>query len=741
MKKRKLFNCIVALASVGFMVGCSASNLRSSGNGFNQYEISNHATDEAEAEELDFTGDIEISTEGAATKEEILELAYSLYSKPFIDYYVNQLPKLADFFFAHNTFTLNEVEVIVKIVLTDLPQLVKDPSASHDQGANIIIQLLTRVDIDKVIDMARGIIGDEEALNEIKNFAEISGTKATGIYANAAEALPEDEELQELARLEEVYRYNLRTLNAGGGLSLFDIIPDVVNDKDVVVMLRVISHMFKTLSAELDEYAFGYLLSSLFRMGDETYREMCARYTMAHLEKYLQDLGSALSKMNLTVGTWEGFLNGFAATVQYMNNNAAQTDNTFSVRENRIIGLFSEQVASVMEPITGSGFKVLIKFIAEFLAHVDQSIIDEITEHASDMSQFDPSKIIDIYNEVYGLLTESEKNDLDAQLSVFGIDIHNLNTDIGSLDPDSRSAIGPVIDLININITVPILAYFGDGFKTENPYEETGFEVRVSTQNATQLTFREGDTITEDDLISYITSEYSFEITFDGQPSSTSYHNTYKDKPEYRSNIVFSESTVDTSAAGNHGEIIFTLDTKFEYQDYETQEELLYEFQGVEIRWYYEVISNEIDFYGLGFSAELYDKTSGTVESYRKDSNGVKASQESNTIERSIYVVQDGDYAADELAIKVQYTLGYSYDKNMKRYTYAYGDTVYFNLSDLTRNELGEFWVADDYTIENATGGDSIAAKLVFKYKVVKGIQSTDMDGAYYDPGFIYGGN
>lgn len=799
MKKRLISLSLISLASVLAFSGCANSFVASSKTSVNTVEYSNgdhrdlphYRADELpnDNETYDLTVELTYKDIKPASAEEFEQFLQSVLGPSLVGLAKDTFPELFSYVLKHNVLTQRELYDLSSIA----GKIMKATQGQEFDPAELVVEIATKVDLDKFYYLLHQMRVDEKAFTEVKKFIiSIANNtfipmdyRAANKYLKSVDST--DARLAGEAADEELVWGNFK-INSDD-LEIFEKISDFFANPDIRVFLRFVNLFARTLAKNLTKHELGFVFTNIGLIDDDEYRELCYRYMLNNAASFIKHLGNIMAGINITSKSWMMMLRGlqtFALVTNGGDDNFADGDNFVAV-DYLTEKAFQEQVDFVYNAINPAGIKVLFRFIGNLLNALPKDFINSIMINYEDPSQIDYDVFYDIYNMEFAALNGSEKDALLDQAELFGIDLEHLfedteeegeggeggeptpllpNRDDGDDDEAPEDPFEFLMYVLNKNLFGPFMNFFINGLSFDPVYPEYEEIEEVELDGGEiKLILRQDDEFTESDFITFIYEDWQsydpLHLSVKFTVKSDYYYetNTYYDR-DYRSDFEFEgliesadeeeEGRFDTSEVGDHY-IIFkyhvTLPVKIKVETPVAPDYLEYEIVNFDydFEWkvFYYVVDKKVDVYTSGFRTELV-RWDGT--SYPSKDTGVAKDTSGKLVMRDYRGVitmeqSETKYTSDRLAIDSWADCVYMYIEDAKRYINISDEKHYSRaytcqyLKDLDVSKLGLHY--GFFEVEFKKDGVTLSNKVkyVFAYNVVESFEYEQHDG-FYDPGF-----
>lgn len=589
-----------------------------------------------------------------------------------------------------------------------------DVTYARDLNFDDVVYFIENLNVDRIGKTAQAIFNDEASLLDLLDAFDWGSchglfTKAN-LYFNGA-----DEEIKEGALIEQ--KLSGVTSDAiNDWHSFFELYSTILSDHESIVLWRVLQRVLQNAIKELNHQELLYLFDSLFFVGDgELDYEIAEEYVINHhYYEFLNHVGNVILKTNVTGETIVEALKGLAH-IEYIFGSHSSHWGSNQAYDYMYLLTYSHINDDILRIINPNGLKVLFDFLAKMMIEMPEGCLGY-----KDDEEIPVAKLYDFYKEQFVLLTQKEKDDLSSALKIIGADFDTFEEMTSDLKGEDKELFA---DYLNEYILVPLrdfYDYFVRGVDTELDDRSSGFS----------LFFKQGETITEEDLIGYIKDSDCFHFWY----YSSTYYNSAAEDVEKRDNIEII-SGVDTTEIGV-GYFIFQADLHFTYWDWNINEYVEDVLEQQQIVWKYVVIPDDVEYFQreFYFYAIQENEVNGCYEEVNDaiDSKG-------NLIhdEYSIYLQKDADYAENEFYIGVcvdNDTDVFYYSSELKRFidvarevNKVYSSMELVDIATLDNSQLGTHYVKtyiDIYSRED----DSLILKLptVIVYNVVEELASSD---------------
>lgn len=491
---------------------------------------------------------------------------------------------------------------------------------------------------------------------------------------------------------------------------LMDSIIDIIQDNGLLSALRFVKHVGDSANENLSDEEFEFLVISIG--GSDQYKErqqeLMAQFfaDTAAAKAFIQHAGKFLTNMNMNVASWAQtipVIEKFAivsATSDYKRSKyPVPYKNAYNMKS---------VISSTVFKLKPISLRSLIKFFGLVGKNVSEREIDCFLNNPVD-EQGQPAipltAVTNYYNRMFGLLTEEEKNELDAAFYAFGVDLPQFNSDLDAVaesnDPNAL-----------MGLVQTTFAAIGSHFNVETDY--------VETQDGNPLYLRQGDAMDQIKFINMLKSEDFFRISrWDGNTSRTLY-----DDPSLRSYTML--STFDTSTPGVK-EIRFQMSWKFTYED--NGQQILVDGDTKEFLLEYYVIPQSVTFFSdyLQMGAAFAEDYIGY--SIISDGNGHRLQMLNGS---RLLIEKGASYTQEQLYGMTMSSDLFFYSEEQGRYISANSEFVQSNEEfsvDLSSenanfNTIGSHYISGYQTISLKSEGEPVKVKIpvFFTYEVVNKI-------------------
>ena len=762
MKKRLISLSLISFASVLSLSACTqvASNVNQPQvvqNDGDHRDLPHYRADELPEDDVvyDLTKEQTYKDIKPATKEEFEEFLISIVGPSLINVVKETFPDLYDYIVEYNVFTERELYDLASVG----SRILKITQGQEVDPTELVIDIASKLDLDKIYHLFSQIRNNPKSYEQVKRLTiAIANSTFYQLDYRAADAylksVSSPERCSDQADDEKIVWDNF--LVNGDDLEIFETISDFFHNPDIRVFLRFVNLLARSLTKNLTRHELGFIFTSFGLIQDEEYAELCYRYMMNNADSFVKHLGNIIKGIHITDDSWMMMLKGL---LHIANINNGDSHNWFEGDDYIAVDYlkeqaWAEQIQNVYDSIDPHGIRILLKFIGNVLSSMPKSIVTDIMRNTEDPTQIDVVAIKDLYLEQYGRLTGSEKEALDAQCEIFGIDLDDFNThlDPEQFNPEEDTPFDFLMDLLNNNLIGPFMEYFTTAISMEPIYPDyDDIEISEMRSGNVKLVLRQGDKWTDEDLMNYINNDSSFHTYFRITNHAAPTQSTYFDDRQYRNSWNI-EGEIDTSKVGEYYIIVgFKVDIDAEmykapeYTEIETRR-FTYNFKW-KLKYY--VIDKSINDYAAGFKNQLGRYINGNYSDKGYDccvdSNGEVAYVDYRGL---IYVKQNGNYAANELCIEADTYSAHHYDADLKRYVDIEdeggidrsGHTVKY-VSDLDTSTLGLHYGIYKKLYRKYVGGtehpyvDYCEFTMVYAYYVVEDLNVTVDDG-FFDPGF-----
>ena len=739
MKKRLISLSLISVASVLAITGCA--NIAFNQPAVVQQEFDGdhralpvYAEDELpeEDEVYDLTKELTYEDIEPATAEQFDQFVTDVVGPTLFATVKDAFPNLYGYVVKHNAFTQSE--------LYNLSGIAKE-IAGYTQGhefdpEELIVRIATYVDLDKIYYLLHQMKEDDKAFKEVKKFV-IAMSNSTFVQNDyrAAYADTKALDLKDLANWEE---YTWDDFYAcSDDYEVFCTISDFFSNPDVRVFLRFVNLLAKSLVKNLTKHELGFAFTMMGLIEDEDYADLCYRYMMNNASSFVKHLGNIIKGINITDDSWMQMLRG-AQTVAYTtrgDDDFVDGDNYCAI-DHLAEKAFLDQVDAIYDAIDPHGIKVLLKFIGNVLNALPKDLMNNAMVNYEDPSQVDAQAFVNVYLEQYGLLPSGEKQALDDQCEILGIDLDEFNTEVEGENP-----VDYLMELLNANLVGPFMEFFTQKLEPTPiypEYEDMGnLELRSGRE---KLILRQGDEFTAADLVNFLNEPNALRVNF--WLTNHYVDRYYFEDKEYRS-IYVVEGDFDTSKPGR-GYVILKYHVDLECQMYKAPEYTEIETRtfAYDFEWklFYYVVHKSVQEYCPGFETELYERRFGYYDKdtdVAVDSNGNIALRDYKGV---INLVKDTQYAPDQITLQSSTHGFFKYDAAKKRFVDLDRsddlsfENVFYQVSNLDTSKLGLHY--GYYPVQVKKNGEVVATvQYVFCYNVVESIDYKVEDG-FYDPGF-----
>lgn len=742
MKKRLISLSLISIASALAITGCanSAFNSKSAVKEFDGSHVALpvYAEDElpAEDEVVDLTKELTYENIEPATREQFDQFVIDVAGPTLFAIVQDAFPELYGFLVKHNVFTQNELYNLSAIV----KEIVKGTQGREIQPEELIVKIANYVDLDKAYYLLHQMKEDDKAFTQVKKFViAVSNGTFIPIDYRAAYAESKALALKDLATQEE-YVWDDFYANSDD-YEVFLTISDFFSNPDVRVFLRFVNLLAKSLVKNLTKHELGFVFTSMNLIEDEDYAELCYRYMMNNASSFVHHLGNIIKGINITDDSWMKMLRG-AQTVAYTtrgDDDFGEDDNYIAI-DYKAEKQFFEQVEAVYNAIDPHGIRVLLKFIGNVLNALPKDLVNSIMINYEDPTQIDIEPFTDLYTEQYGMLSSSDKEALDAQCEIFGIELDDFNVIVEGFDPGESTPLDYLMEVLNQNLVGPFMEFFTQEFTPEPiypEYEDMGeMEFRAGDE---KLILKQGEEFTAANLLAYLGESDTLRVDF--WLSDHYVGSSYYSDRNYRS-LYITEGDFDTSKPGR-GFVILKYHVDLECQMYKAPEYTEVETRtfAYDFEWklFYYVVDKHVNEYCTGFMNDLYQRKSNYTKEvdFASDSSGNVALYDYKGI---VNVTKDTSYVPDELSIQSHTRNYFKYDETKNRFVnIADGNGYYYEnsykfLSELDTSKLGVHYGYYEVTIKKDSQVVA-TVKLVYAYNVVESLNIESHDG-FFDPGF-----
>jgi hypothetical protein len=361
-----------------------------------------------------------------------------------ISYYKNLL----------ETASISEEEAsIIHTLLYTLPlsanQSYSTQKASFTLGLNKFQSLLDSLSGDQLGYVLAGFVPGfhrRSDNNLLIGFRYYGGLTSLDDY-NLAASLFTDSDTQAKLAIEKSY--------FDGSVNYFGSYGDEMSKQDAAVFGRALSYVAKVLLNSLsqdDLYFLSYLFASKFLFpsqakSDTSFQSALSSF-YANPAPFLNNLGAALLKINLSVSSWELVHDSLLALIKNILSLQKDVPYLEKVSEFDYLSLLLSQIEEKKNVITGFCLSSFIKLLGYLGTSFDASILAAMKGEGEK-----PDDVMNAYFTVaIGHLSLLEKTALSTLLNNLGIDVDAVGAEIsswGNLNYEDEASQQKVADYIN----------------------------------------------------------------------------------------------------------------------------------------------------------------------------------------------------------------------------------------------------------------------------------------------------
>lgn len=400
-----------------------------------------------------------------------------------------------------------------------------------------LVNQLDELDMDQVVLTLRAVKANEDAYTGLAVLNRNGPRLLTGEYISYesvdeyldgtnpsihAAALAEKEVSKSIFSFDEAWLYD----------GLFEL----AADDGMLSFFRFLGHFATTLKTYMEEDEIEFLISSL---GGEAYKERFEELKAKFLSSpeallpLVNHAGQMFTNMNLSVDSWTAVIPAIEKFVILMTKNNDYDDESPWLESN------TSNLQAVLTRFFTSLRPVAVKALFKFIGLIGENCTIDIINAAFGDPSVPLTTLSTFYNRMFGLLTETEKNNVDEAFFTLGVDIAKFNTDL--------EAAAETGDIEQVEaVAAAAFAPLGTIFDYDREYIGISY-----SNNRSALIFRQGDTINTATFKNILSDEDFYSFMLDGK----------YDIPSMRSYILL--NSIDTSTPGAK-ELRFKATMKFE---------------------------------------------------------------------------------------------------------------------------------------------------------------------------------
>lgn len=605
-------------------------------------------------------------------------------------------PYLLNYFLTHNHLTDEELAKTFPLINT-ISSLTTTEQGSYGDMYNLVYYFAS-INTDHFLATFREVWEDQLArayFISLFKYHDMSGYNGLNDYLGESDA-----EIRELARKESLLRegtpefYN-SSIIAYRWFNLIEV-------ENIEVAFRFLRRLARVMVINLSEKEIGYVMAKITKVQLIDIEDITEEI-MENLLDLIHRCGNTLTMFNINAKTWEAI---YPVAMEFVENSISNYDMEAPLdakHQSRVKSFFN----NFFKTLNPRGLRVLINFIGTYAEHFTQEMLEALQTDPDDYVGSEPiyQCLVDLYNELYGLLDNQDKEDVTEAFNNFGINLDQLVEELKEAcsDPDVDG------DTIEEIVTRLISEKVQRKFQPDDP------ESRANPELDTALILKQGTEYTITDFTKYLREFRQWSLRYKDRDNWC-----YEVNQRDRNNIKLTGS-FDTSTTGLKF-ITFSVETSFTN----------YGPESVKLIMPYYVVSSELDILTPTIDFTYYYKDTYIDKGWYAYENGQPIA---TSLHNAVVLLKDHAYRDEDNRIEFEIHDFYMYNTTYKmfvKYT-GYGlptggnageiEPVAFSTLDVS--EVGLHYATTTLTVKH---GEDVVTTLpvYFKYKVVEKLPTFD---------------
>ena len=606
-------------------------------------------------------------------------------------------PYLMNYFLTHNHMTDEELKKTLPLFST-IAAMARNKSCSYLDMYNMVYYFAS-INTDHLVATFKEIWADKIARAYFVSLFEYNQMFG---YASANDFFQgSDAEIREMARKEALLLEGTPELRASSIVAYYWF--SMIETENIEVAFRFIRRLARVMVINLSEKEIGYLLANMTNTDlldiEDIWEEISE-----HLLDFINRGGQALIMFNISSKSYEAL---YSVGLQFVENciNTYDGESPLDAKHQNRIRSFFDNFFRTLNP---RGLKVMVNFVGQYGANFTEQCLDALRYEPDDIVGSEPvyECLIDLYNELYGLLEYQDKEDLRSAFNSFGLNLDLIADELEEAcsNPDAHQAGDNVEEICKRLISE----------KIQNKFKMAEEDVRTSPDQDT-LILKQGVEYTLSDFTKYLREFRQWTISY--RDRDEWYHEVNR---RDRNNIKLTGS-FDTETTGMKF-ITFTVETSF----------ASFGPESVKLTMPYYVVSGELDVLSPVVESEFYYKNMSVSDGVYAIENGHPIA---TAIRKTPTLLQNYSYSDEDCRVNFDIRRSFIYNTTYKMFVKSSGAGLPTNMYDveiepiqfstLNTSNLGVNYVTTTMTVKN---GEELLASIpvYFRYNVVADMPTFD---------------